>query len=573
VSKVKAGRSPTITRRDDGDFVAVAIAYAEDAIEDKRGARYGKWIRLAAKRFIRDLKRAQRKRPPFYWSAARANHACTFIERLPHVEGVWDSATITLEAAQVFLLVQLFGFRNADGGRRFTTALLAIARKNAKSTLAAAILLYVFCCEREPGPQLFAAATTGDQARIVWSVAKRMIEKTGELRDAFGVEPFANAIARYATGGTFKPINAKASTQDGLNPSALCFDELHAHKTHDLLNVLMSAAGARANPLFLYTTTEGYETPGPWPEVREFAKQVLQGVLEADHFLPLYFAVDDDDDDFDERKWIKANPLLAGNPVLAEAIRKEAIEAKAMPGRLAEFRIKRLNRQAASAETWINVLKWRACAQPVPLDELVGARCWGGLDLASTLDMTAFALLFEREGRYFASVRYFVPREAVQTRTVRGTVPYQGWIQAGHIIETPGEVTDHEVIKQHVIEACARFSPTEVAYDPWNATQLVKDLTDEQLPMVPFIQGAKSYNPAMKAFETAYTSGKLAHGGNPVLQWNAANLVPRYDANLNMAPDRKKSADKIDGLVALLMAFGRAEAAIKPYDFTELVTV
>jgi len=239
-----------------GDYVSVAIAYAEDAIEDRKGKKYGKWVRLAAKRFLTDLKRAQKSRPPFNWSPDMANAACEFIEQLPHVEGVWDSPTIKLEPAQAFFICNLFGFRNPDGSRRFTTALLAVARKNAKSALAAAILLYVFCTEPEMGAQVLSAATTGDQARIVWGVAKRITEKLPDLREAFTLEPFANAIARYEVGGTFKPINAKASTQDGLNPSALCFDELHAHKTRDLFDVLRSAAGARKSPLFLYTTTE-----------------------------------------------------------------------------------------------------------------------------------------------------------------------------------------------------------------------------------------------------------------------------------------------------------------------------
>lgn len=562
----RARKASGASAKTERDYVAIAIAYAEGAIEDTKRKQHGKWIRLAAKRFLADIKRAQAKRPPFYWSPDQANQACAFIELLPHVQGTWPTPTIQLEPAQIFFLCQLFGFRNSNGGRRFTTALFAVARKNAKSSLAAAILLYVFCCEPETGPQLFTAATTGDQARIVWNVAKRMVEKTPDLRETFLVEPFANAIARYETGGTFKPINAKASTQDGLNPSALCFDELHAHKTHDLLNVLQSAAGARANPLFLYTTTEGYETPGPWPETREFAKRVLQKLLEADHFLAIYYAVDDDDDDFKESAWVKANPLITANPVLAAAIAKDAIEAKAMPGRLAEFRIKRLNRQAAAAEVWVNLTKWKRCAAEVKLDELAGVECYAGLDLAATTDLNAWRLLWFKDGRWYTWGRRWVPAEAARQRTARGTVPYQAWIAAGLIEETPGEVTDQAVLRERILADYRRFQPREIAYDPWNATELVKDLQGEGLPMVPFIQGAKSYHPAMKAFEEAYVAGNLNHGGDPVLTWCASNLVPRYDVNMNMAPDRKRSANKIDDLVALLMAFGRAAAAPRPHD-------
>lgn len=562
-TRTKATSSRSSRRHPPGDYVLTAIAYAEEAVADRKGKAFGKWIRLAAKRFLADLKRAQRKRPPWNWSAPQANEACEFIESLPHVEGSWNSATIKLEPAQVFFLVNLFGFRRHDGTRRFTTALLAVARKNAKSTLAAAILLYVFCTEADTGPQVLSAATTGDQARIVWGVAKRMVEKQKDLREAFTLEPFANAIARYEVGGTFRPINAKASTQDGLNPSALSFDELHAHKTRDLYDVLRSAAGARKNPLFLYTTTEGYENAGPWAEVRRFAWQVLEGIVQADHFFALYYALDDDDDDFDEKTWGKANPLL-GVSIGADKMREYAKEAKTLPGALAEFRIKRLNRPASAADGWIDLRRWKRCSGPVDLQAMQGAPCWAAFDLASTRDMTAWRLLWLVEGIYYTWGRYWVPESAVADRTERGTVPYARWIAEGLVTATPGDVTDYDVIQREILEDCARFSPREIAFDEWNASQIVNDLQRENpaLTLVKFIQGPKSYNPAMKALEEAYTAGKLRHGGNPVLLWNAANLVPRRDANMNLAPDKKRSADKIDGLVALLMAMGRAAVSI-----------
>lgn len=517
----------------------------------------GKWVRLAARRFLADLKRAQRKRPPFVWSASQANKACAFLERLPHVEGVWETPTITLEPSQVFFVVNLFGFRRPDGSRRFTTALYAVARKNAKSALAAAIMLYVFCTEPEVGPQVLSAATTGDQARIVWGVAKRMVEKLSGLREAFSLEPFARTVVRYENGGVFKAINAKASTQDGLNPSALVFDELHAHKTRDLFDVLRSAAGARKNPLFLYTTTEGYENPGPWHEVRAFAKQVVEGVVDADHFLALYYALDDGDDDFDESVWIKANPLL-GVSVSLDKMREYAKEAKQQPGALAEFRIKRLNRQASSSEAWIDLRRWKRCGGEVNLDELEGARCWAAFDLASTRDLTAWRLLWEKDGTYFTWGRYWVPESAVHQRTERGSVPYRSWVAQGLIQQTEGDVTDYAVVERDILADFQRFRPLEVAYDTWNASDIGNRLVAAGLPLVQFIQGAKSFQPGMQALERAYIGGKLRHGNDPVLSWNAANLVPRRDANMNMAPDKKRSADKIDGLVCLLMAFSRA---------------
>ena len=482
------------------------------------------------------------------------------------MEGDWSSPEnpdnlIILEPAQIFFVAQLFGFRGLNGGRRFSEALFAVARKNAKSTLAAAILLSCYCLEHEVGPQLISAATTGSQARIVFNIAKRMVEKSTGLRETYDLEPFANAILRAEIGGTFKPINAKASTQDGLNPSVMELDEIHAHKTPDLLNVLRSAAGARKNPLTLYTTTEGYESPGPWADLRNFSKHILNRVLTADHFLAIIYALDDDDpegSEFDSTKWIKANPLLAVNPLLMAEMKKLAINAQAMPSVHGEFLIKRCNRPAASASAWVNLTKWRRCSGEVDLERLRGAPCWGAFDLASTTDMVAWRLLWLYEDIWWTWGRFWVPNDAVRLRTETRSVPYASWIKAGFLTQTEGDTHDYEVIEREIIEDYGRFQPQKIAFDPWNATATANALINEGLPLEQFIQGPKSYNSAMKACEIAYTSGRLRHGGNPVLTWNAANVVPRRDANMNEAPDRKRSAEKIDGMACLFMCFGVA---------------
>lgn len=526
-------------------------------------------MRLAAGRFLKDLKRARRKcKPPFVFNEWHANDVCGFVEKLPHVEGRWGKSTIELAPAQIFFLVQLFGFRRANGLRRFTMALFAVARKNAKSTLAAGILLYCLCCEDEPGPQVICAATTGGQARIVFDIARRMVERLPALQAAFDVDAFRNSIARYEVGGSLKPINAKASTQDGLNPSAVNLDELHAHKTRDLYDVLRSAAGARDNPLFLYTTTEGYENAGPWSEVRHFCHQVLEGLFEADHFLGLYFSLDEKDEDYDEAKWAKANPLM-GVSVSIEKLREYATEAKRQPGAQAEFRIKRLNRQSSTSSGWIDLRKWRRCKGPVDLDELerLQAPCWGALDLASNRDLVAWRLLWLLDGQLYTWGRRWVPADAVTQRTERGLTAYSKWVAAGLLTETPGDVTDFSIVEQAVFEDWERFQPQTVGFDPWNAEASSIRLMDQGVQMVKFIQGPKSYHPAMKALERAYCSRLLNHGGDEVLAWCASNLVPRYDGNMNMAPDRKRSADKIDDMAALIMAFGLYEAAVDAGDF------
>ncbi len=546
------------------DFVQVAKEYAKRALAKKNRDRFGIWIRFAAQRFLDDLKRADRPHAPFYFDEWHANDVCDFAEKLPHIEGVWDTPNIVLHESHIFFLVQLFGFRKQDGTRRFTTALFAIARKNAKSTLAAIIGLYCQNCEEEQGPQVITGATTGSQARIVFSVAKRMVEKTPDLREAFGLEPFANAIASYNNGGTYKPINAKASTQDGLNPSCTILDEIHAHKDHDLLNVLKSAAGARRNPLFLYLTTEGYANPGPWEEEREFAKKVLRGLIEADHYLALYYAVDEkneelgteEDDDFDEAAWRKANPLMDVNPLLLAEIRKAALEAKDKPGAHSEFKIKRLNRPSSVSQGWVNLTKWRQCVGDFDLERLKGIPCYGGLDLSSTTDLASFRLVWDVDGAYHTIGWRYVPAAAVRQRTQRGLIPYAAWVEAGVLIESGVESIDYAPIEEQILWAHENLNLVSVAYDLWNASQSAQRLSSAGVEMTQFIQGPKSYHPAMQALEIAYLNGRLVHGNDPVLNWNASNLIARTDVNLNKAPDKKKAAEKIDDMCALLMAVG-----------------
>jgi phage terminase large subunit-like protein len=560
--------------QDPRDFVKVAKAYARRATRDTKKSRreFGIWMRLAAQRSLNDLKRAREKDAPFYFDAWHANDVCFFAEDLPHVEGNWDSPNIVLHESHVFFLVNLFGFRKPDGTRRFTTALFAIARKNAKSTLASIIGLYCQTCEGENGPQVISGATTGSQARIVFGVAKKMVEKTPDLQEAFGLEPFTSAIASYGNGGSFKPINAKASTQDGLNPSCTILDELHAHKNHDLLNVLKSAAGARSSPLFLYTTTEGYANPGPWEEEREFAKKVLRGLIEADHYLALYFAVDEkdedlgteEDDDFDEGCWRKANPLIDVNPKLLVEIRKLAIEAKEKPGAHSEFKIKRLNRPASVSKGWVNLTKWRQCTGRVDLDWLRPFPCFGGLDLSSTTDLASFRLVWEIESVIYTHGWRWVPSAAVRARTQRGLVPYAGWVLKQVLFESGYEAIDYAPIEAKIIEVNETFNLQSVGYDAWNASQSVQHLKAANVPMEQFIQGPKSYHPAMQALEVAYLNERLVHGNDPVLNWNASNLVARTDVNLNKAPDKRKAAEKIDDMCALLMAIGRLRAEKPP---------
>lgn len=561
------------------DYVQIALAYAKEAVADKKRKKHGKMIRQAAARFIADLKRAKKKDSKFFFDEWHANDPCDFIEKLPHVEGKWETENIVMHPSHIFFVVQLFGFRKKqsvyvkDYGtdnkfypRRYTSALFAVARKNAKSTLASSILNYCLCCEPEEGAQVISAATTYDQASIIFKASKAQIAKTPDLREYFGLEVWAKSISRFETNSSYKALHSKASTQDGLNPSHVGLDEIHAHKTADLLNVLTSAAGARANPLWLYTTTEGYTNPGPWAEIRAFAKKLLSGLFnnDADHFLVVFYAVDEDDkrlkikadDEFNESCWIKANPLMDVNPHLLTAIRKEAVEAKQMPSKLAEFRIKRLNRPASTADGWIDLTKWQKCDGAIDLEFLKNHPCYGGLDLASTTDIASFRVAWKVDGIIYTIGFRWVPSSAVAFRTERMTVPYASWVETGLLKQTDGDVTDYEIIEADITKFCEEFNVQEIGFDPWNSSDLVNRLIAKEIPMIEFIQGTKSFHPAMQELERAYISGNFRHGGDPILNWCASNIISRRDQNMNMAPDKKKSADKIDDMVALLMAVG-----------------
>ena len=558
------------------DYVQIALDYARWAADEKNAGEVGLFLRLGARRSLTMFEEATSDAGRFDWSDWHANDICDFVEKLPHVEGVWDTPEIQLEPFQVWFLVMLFGFRHSKTGTRLvTTAVLLIGRKNAKSTLVAPIALYCLCCEGEVGPQVVTAATTGAQAGIVFNIAKRMVEQMPDLADAFHLTPRAKAVACFSNGGTFKAVNAKASTQDGLNPSCIVFDEVHAQKDRGLFDVLRSAAGARRSPLFLCPTTEGYENAGPWGDLRKMAHDVLRGVVEADHLFAAIFAIDDEDDELDPACWPKANPLMRVNPMLRAAIEKEAADAKTMPSAMAEFRIKRCNRPSSTAQGWTNLSRWNACRdQP---DVASAARhesiVYLALDLSESTDLCALRAIWRTPDGYANTIaRRWIPASALKQRTNRGAMFFAGWVEKGLIEVCEGDVIDHRVVEAAVMEFCARFRVAKLGVDPWNATELTVRLIERGVQVEKFRQQFSSYHPAMSDLERVYLSGKLRHGGDPVLRWNAANLVPRFDEQRNVMPSKKRSADKIDDMCALIMANGMMLASQGEANWDDTIT-
>jgi phage terminase large subunit-like protein len=538
------------------DFIAIANGYIRDILAGRIVA-CGK-VRLACARQDRDLKRAATDPSwPYVWSDQQATEVCAFAETLPHIEGEWDSPTIHLEPWQIFVLTTLFGWRRkSDGGRRFNTAYIEVARKAAKSVLASIVALYCLHREGEPGAQVKTAATTGSQARIVFDVARKMVLRTAALRDA-GLQAFANAITFEAAGGSLQPINAKSSTQDGLSPHCSIIDELHAHKDRSLFDVLKSARGARKNPLSFYVTTAGYNLLGVAMEQRTFLLKILQGVFEADHYFGVIFTLDEHDDPYDESVWIKANPMIGITPQLDE-MRQYAQEAKLSPDSEGEFKTKRLNLWLNSASSWLSMPAWDACGDPtITLDDFTGQRCWIGADLAQLDDLAAVALVFERDELLYGLVRCYLPELVVNERA-HAVPAYRRWVDAGLLTLTPGNMIDFGHIERDIRGWCEQFRVQDIAFDQYGSVQIAGNLANDNLPARIEPKNAKTFTPPARELETRVKHRRLRHDGSSLLKWAASNCVVsrRIDDSILPKKASAESPDKIDPIDALLQAIG-----------------
>ena len=556
------GTCPVIPDR---DYLQAALDYAADVLSGRIVA--CKWVRLAVERQDRDLRQAG---GPFVWSAAHATAACRFLEQLPHVEGAWGgSGTIELQPWQVFLVTTLYGWRHRDDPtrRRFTSLYLEIGRKSAKSTLMAGLSLFHILCEDEPGTMVICGATTGAQARIVFAIAQRMIKRSAWLRSQ-GLQALANAIITETA--TMKPINAKASSQDGLNPAVIVLDESHA-QTFALHDVLKSAQGARKNPLLLCPTTAGYNLLSVGYALRTSVCKMLEQVVSVDHLLGLVYTLDDGDDWRDERTWIKANPMIGITPAL-EWVRNYRADAIATPGLEAEFRVKVCSQWANAAATWLSMTAWDKCAEPsLALEQFAGQPCWIGGDLAQLDDLAAVALLFQRESELVTFVRFYLPAAVLLERAQR--VPeYRIWAETpGLLTLTEGNMVDYARIEADVRAWCKQFAVRDIAFDQFGSVQLVGALFNDGLPARVEPKNAKTATAPARELETRVKHAKIRHDGNSCLRWQASNVVVqrRTDDSLLPKKEHADSPNKIDGIDALLLALNgwlKVQASERPME-------
>lgn len=551
------------------NYVQIASKYARDVDKGREVA--GKLERLACRRFLSDLKRAKKKGAPFTFDEWYASDPCDFIEKLPHVEGEWETPTLVLEPWQIFILVNIFGFRSPDGTRRFNTAYIEVGRKNGKSAFTSGITLYCLTCENEVGPQVKTAATTGDQARIVFDVCKKMADATPDFRDHFDVEVLANAVVCNRNGGSIKPINAKASTQDGLNPHMTVIDELHAHKDRKLFDVLKSARGARKNPLSWYITTAGYDMVGVCYEQREFVRKMLEGVIEADHYFSVVFTLDKDDDWTDERLWRKANPNI-GVSVSLDEMRTYCQEAQESPASEGEFRTKRCNQWLNAASAWISMAQWARCEDDtLRIEDFEGREVWVGSDLANKDDITAVLYLFEDGEDLVFFPEFYLPAELVKAAGDRSGAPYKAWKDAGYLQVTDGNMTDNQRIEDDIRSRCEHFDPDKIWFDRYGAFDVVARLEQDNYEAELYPKNAANYTDAANDLEARYPVKRIRFPPNPVMTWMMSNAVidQRVDGSkLPKKPD-KNSPLKIDGVDALLTAMSAYLKSISDRSYLE----
>ena len=475
-----------------------------------------------------------------------------------------------LEPWQKAIVANLYGWKRPDGLRRYRECLLFVPRKNGKSELAAAIIvLFAYAAAgllsdqpSEPGAEIYGAAAKRDQTKYIFDPVKIMIRNEKWLDDRAEIFKHSIVIGDAA----YHKISSEATTEHGGSTHVGVVDELHAQPDGELVGVLKTSMGSREQPLLLYVTTSDYDREGSvCNQKHDYACKVRDGIIEDSEFLPIIFEASKDADWTQPETWEKANPNL-GVSLRREFLAHECQVAQDDP--LCENLFKRLhlNIRTEQAFRWMPMVKWDACNKPVDLAALKGRDCWAGLDLASISDMASLVLAFPLPDDEFAVLPFFwCPADTATERSRKDRVPYTLWHDQGLLELTPGNSTDYRFIRRRINQLSKEYKIQEIAFDPWNATTLIQQLTDEDgFNAAEHRQGTVSMNEPMKMVMRLVREKNLRHGGHKILRWNMSNLSARSDASENVRPDKEHSADKIDGAVATIMAVGRAAAAPRP---------
>jgi phage terminase large subunit-like protein len=520
-----------------------------------------KWAQLAVQRQVDDLAREPSDSWPWVFSPALAVRPCEFIELLPHIKGKWarQRQLIELGPWQSFILTTIFGWVHRDTGlRRFRDVYLEIPRKNAKSTLSSGVALFMLTADGEQGAEIYSAATTKDQARIVFDDAKAMAERSPEMRTWLGLAILQHSITVAQTSSSFKPLAAEGSTLDGLNVHFTVLDELHAHKTRSVYDVIDTARGAREQSLLWNITTAGTDLSGICYERRTYTTKVLERVIDDHSTFGIIYTIDEGDDPFIETSWAKANPNWLVS-VLRDDMEAASRNAENSESSRNNFFTKRLNVWVNGESAWMDMVAWSKCADPtLHLPDFAGEKCWMGLDLAQKKDFAALCLVFQRDGVWHVCTRLYLNELAVQES---GNAHLSGWARSGHVIVTDGDITDFDVLADDMRSYCRMFDVQEIAFDPALSMYFAGKLIEEGLPLVEITQRAMFFTPPLIQVENLVHEKKLKFDGNPVMTWMVSNLVVKVSKfNELRSPTKERPENKIDGPMAMLMALGRALA-------------
>lgn len=549
------------------DVATPVDVYARDVVEGRIPA--GKYHRLACARHMSDREREGSDALPYIFDWTAAQRFFRFASQMKHYKGRWAGQRFDPSPSQVFRLGSIFGWRNVDGKRRFTTAYNELPRKSGKSFEAAIVALYVTFFEGEPGAEGYCIATKEAQAKIVWENCKRLVTSSG-LGARIAVQ--SKNLHIDATASKLEPLGSDSDSTDGLNPHFIATDEFHAFKTRDLVNVMESALGARENPLHFQITTAGNDPVSPGGEQHEYACQILDGVLDDDASTVRFFAfiahADTEDDPWLETTWRKANPHW-GISVNPEEMREYSARAKQMPGAAAEFKQKRLNLWVNSQQPWLSMDGWRAGQSAWDPDVMAGETCYVGVDLASKLDLLSMSFLFPPKAQRVSwrILQYiWTPKDTLRDRAHRDRAPYQVWADQGWLRTMPGTEMDYAEVRNVLKQERQRFRIAQIGFDPWHADKVGKELITvdgfKQDQVILVSQTYAGMSSAAQHVEAAVLAGKFDARQCPVSAWSASNVVVQRDGKDNIYPVKKKSRGRIDPVMSAIIAMSLAQRAL-----------
>lgn len=495
------------------------------------------------------------------YSRLHADSAVCFVNCLKHTKGEWYGQPFKLIDWQEQIMRDVFGVLKPNGYRQFNTAYIEIAKKQGKSELAAAVALYLTCGDFEHGGEIYGCASDRQQASIVFDVAVDMVEQCPSLKSRIKPVLSQKRLIYKPLNSFYQVLSAEAYTKHGLNVHGVVFDELHAQPNRNLYDVMLHGSGdARKQPLFFLITTAGTDRNSVCFEVHQKAEDILKGRKRDPTFYPVIYGAPPDADWTDENVWKEANPSI-GITVDIEKIRNACESAKQNPAEENLFRQLRLNQWVKQSVRWMPMEKWNACDFKIDEKSFEGRVCYGGLDLSSTTDITAFVLVFPPEDendKYYILPYFWIPEDNIKNRVNRDHVPYDIWQKQGFLQTTEGNVVHYGFIEKFIEKLGQKYNIREIAFDRWGAVQMVQNLEGMGFTVVPFGQGFKDMSPPTKELMKLTLERKLAHGGNPVLNWMMDNIYVRTDPAGNIKADKEKSTEKIDGAIATIMALDRA---------------